>query len=253
MGGGSDEFHFESSESIRDWVPGLGRRRGSATRETGSSRNWIRPAPESKPRIFLPWKRSDQPSGDPGSPRIQVTKRPAAKDGRDCNRSPEERFPGLFQQRIATSTPFLERLVAFWSNHLCVSAQAKPQVLSLAGHYEREVIRPHVLGRFSDMVLASARHPAMLFYLDNARSIGPSSRGSQMAARRGRKRGLNRKLRPGTAGTPHVGSGRRIHPERCRTAGPGLHRLDRGRAWTAHGHEYGRLRTTGFHVPPGSP
>ena len=98
---------------------------------------------------------------------------------------------GALQQRIATNTPFLERLVAFWSNHLCVSAQAKPQVLSLAGHYEREVIRPHVLGRFSDMVLASARHPAMLFYLDNARSIGPSSRGSQMAARRGRKRGLN--------------------------------------------------------------
>ena len=98
---------------------------------------------------------------------------------------------GALQQRIATNTPFLERLVAFWSNHLCVSAQAKSQVLSLAGHYEREVIRPHVLGRFSDMVLASARHPAMLFYLDNARSIGPSSRGSQMAARRGRKRGLN--------------------------------------------------------------
>ena len=98
---------------------------------------------------------------------------------------------GALQQRIATNTPFLERLVAFWSNHLCVSAQAKPQVLSLAGHYEREVIRPHVLGRFSNMVLASARHPAMLFYLDNARSIGHSSRGSQMAARRGRKRGLN--------------------------------------------------------------
>ena len=97
----------------------------------------------------------------------------------------------VLQQRIATKTPFLERLVAFWSNHLCVSAQSKPQVLSLAGHYEREVIRPHVLGRFSDMVLASARHPAMLFYLDNARSIGPSSRGSRMAARRGRKRGLN--------------------------------------------------------------
>lgn len=97
----------------------------------------------------------------------------------------------VLQQRIATDTPFLERLVAFWSNHLCVSAQSKPPVLSLAGYYERTVIRPHLLGLFSDMVLASARHPAMLFYLDNARSIGPSSRGSRMAARRGRKRGLN--------------------------------------------------------------
>ena len=113
------------------------------------------------------------------------------KGRRGLQQIAEKEISGALQQRIATETPFLERLVAFWSNHLCVSAQAKPQVLTLAGHYEREVIRPHVLGRFSDMVLASARHPAMLFYLDNARSIGPSSRGSQMAARRGRQRGLN--------------------------------------------------------------
>ncbi len=95
------------------------------------------------------------------------------------------------QQRITSPAPFLERLVAFWSNHLCVSAQGNVPVVALAGHYERTVIRPHVLGRFSDMVLASARHPAMLIYLDNARSIGPSSRGSKMAGRRGRSRGLN--------------------------------------------------------------
>ena len=45
----------------------------------------------------------------------------------------------------------------------------------MAGAYEREAIRPHVLGRFADMLLASASHPAMLFYLDNSRSIGPKS------------------------------------------------------------------------------
>ena len=93
--------------------------------------------------------------------------------------------------RFVTDAPFLERLVAFWSNHLCVSFEGKLGVVALAGHYEREAIRPHVLGRFSDMVLASARHPAMLLYLDNVRSIGPSSRGSRFAARRGRERGLN--------------------------------------------------------------
>ena len=157
------------------------------------------------------------------------------------------------QQRITTETPFLERLVAFWSNHLCVSAQAKPQVLSLAGHYERDVIRPHVLGRFSDMVLASARHPAMLFYLDNARSIGPSSRGSQMAARRGRERGLNENYARELNGTTHRRGRGRIHSERCRTAGSDLHRLDGGRAGTGHGHGHGGIGTTSFHVPDSSP
>ena len=89
--------------------------------------------------------------------------------------------------RVTTDRPFVERLVAFWSNHLCVSTAAKVLVAPLAGSYERDVIRPHVLGRFEDMVLASAKHPAMLVYLDNFQSIGPNSRG----ARRGRGRGLN--------------------------------------------------------------
>jgi uncharacterized protein (DUF1800 family) len=90
--------------------------------------------------------------------------------------------------RVATERPFVERLVAFWSNHLCVSTAAKVLVVPLAGSYEREAIRPHVLGRFEDLVLASAQHPAMLVYLDNLQSIGPGSRGAQ----RGRgRRGLN--------------------------------------------------------------
>jgi uncharacterized protein (DUF1800 family) len=82
-------------------------------------------------------------------------------------------------ERITTARPFVERLVAFWSNHLCVSIGAKILVAPLAGSYEREAIRPHVLGRFADMVLASAKHPAMLVYLDNLQSIGPNSRGAR--------------------------------------------------------------------------
>jgi uncharacterized protein (DUF1800 family) len=94
--------------------------------------------------------------------------------------------------RIASERPFVERLVAFWSNHLCVSAGSKVLVAPLAGSYERDVIRPHVLGRFEDMVLASAKHPAMLAYLDNFQSIGPSSRGARDSQRNhGAKRGLN--------------------------------------------------------------
>src|SRR5215831_12232881 len=65
-----------------------------------------------------------------------------------------------------------ERLVWFWSNHFCISAN---KIQSMAGAYEREAIRPFVLGRFADMLQAVETHPAMLIYLDNARSIGPSS------------------------------------------------------------------------------
>lgn len=98
---------------------------------------------------------------------------------------------GALTERITSERPFVERLVMFWSNHLCVSAAAKVLVMPLAGSYEREAIRPHVLGRFEDMVLASAKHPAMLVYLDNFQSIGPSSRAAMLARRARGARGLN--------------------------------------------------------------
>jgi uncharacterized protein (DUF1800 family) len=81
---------------------------------------------------------------------------------------------------------FAERLVWFWSNHFCVSADRVP---NMVGGYEREAIRPHILGRFVDMLLAVAGHPAMLVYLDNAVSIGPNS-----IAGINRTRGLNENL-----------------------------------------------------------
>ena len=81
---------------------------------------------------------------------------------------------------------FAERLVWFWSNHFCVSAF---QVSNMAGGYEREAIRPHILGRFVDMLLAVESHPAMLLYLDNSMSIGPNS-----VAGINRAKGLNENL-----------------------------------------------------------
>jgi uncharacterized protein (DUF1800 family) len=67
---------------------------------------------------------------------------------------------------------FAERLVWFWSNHFCVSTEV---VYNMAAGYEREAIRPHVLGRFGDMLLAAAGHPAMLIYLTNTGSMGANS------------------------------------------------------------------------------
>jgi len=88
----------------------------------------------------------------------------------------------------ASSRPFRERLTRFWGNHLTVSV-ARKEVLGIAGAFERDVVRAHLDGSFAEMVLASTRHPAMLAYLDNLKSIGPSS----VAGRR-RDRGLNENL-----------------------------------------------------------
>ncbi len=95
---------------------------------------------------------------------------------------------------LATPAPFIERLVHFWANHFAVSADKLP-VIGLAGLLEFEAVRPHVLGRFSDMLMAAARHPTMLLYLDQAQSFGPESQaGRRMASRTVKKRGLNENL-----------------------------------------------------------
>ena len=96
---------------------------------------------------------------------------------------------------LATEAPFVERMVHFWSNHFCVSADNLP-VTAFAAAFERDAIRPHVLGRFSDMLLAVEQHPAMLTYLNQAQSIGPNSPAAQRGLARDprRKRGLNENL-----------------------------------------------------------
>jgi uncharacterized protein (DUF1800 family) len=78
------------------------------------------------------------------------------------------------QTALTTERAFLERLVYFWNNHFAVSVD-KTAVLGIAGSFEREAIRPHILGNFTDLLLAAVRHPAMLLYLDNQLSVGPNS------------------------------------------------------------------------------
>jgi uncharacterized protein (DUF1800 family) len=96
---------------------------------------------------------------------------------------------------LTTQTPFVERMVHFWANHFAVSTE-KPGVAALAGSFEAEAIRPHVLGRFEDMLVAVERHPAMQLFLDQTRSVGPDSMAAMRAAQRNpeRKRGLNENL-----------------------------------------------------------
>ncbi|WP_423142615.1 DUF1800 domain-containing protein [Parablastomonas sp. CN1-191] len=97
------------------------------------------------------------------------------------------------ESALATPTPFAERLVHFWANHFAVSVD-KMTTVGLAGAFEFEAIRPHVMGRFADLLGAVERHPAMLLYLDQAQSVGPGSPLGLRAAANGRKRGLNENL-----------------------------------------------------------
>jgi uncharacterized protein (DUF1800 family) len=142
----------------------------------------------------------------------------AAKNGADATMAPAEATPNPAMQPNAAKPPpqqplnviqktfraealarlqratlaecgFAERLVAFWSNHFCISANKGGLARMWAGSFEREAIRPHVLGRFGDMLKAVEQHPAMLFFLDNQQSLGPDSRAGQ-----NRNRGLNENL-----------------------------------------------------------
>jgi len=99
------------------------------------------------------------------------------------------------QNALTTSTPFAERLASFWSNHFALSIE-KPQVGIYAADFELTAIRPHVMGRFEDMLVAVEQHPAMLYYLDQFRSVGPNSPfGLRANLRRpDRKIGLNENL-----------------------------------------------------------
>lgn len=144
----------------------------------------LAPPPEADPRAIADAIRAVRGAAQAGD-----AARRAARQRLTQIASAEAR--AAFAQRVTTDRPYVERLVAFWSNHLCVSGAGRFLVAPLAGSYERDVIRPHVLGRFEDMVLASARHPAMLLYLDNAQSVGPNSRGVRAAGRGGAARGLN--------------------------------------------------------------
>ena len=81
--------------------------------------------------------------------------------------------------------PLLARMTEFWFNHLNIFS-GKGAVRPFAGHYVVNVARKHALGQFEDLLLASARHPAMLHYLDQVQSVAEGSSGPQ-----GRTRGLN--------------------------------------------------------------
>lgn len=177
---------------------GLGARPGEIREASSDPKNWLL-SQVSAPADDARFK--DLPNG--AALTVELVKRNQARLARKQGQlSAEELKQYLMEARqtylkemaarflhgFETEQPFRERLVRFWSNHFVVSIQ-KPQTAMFVGAFEREAIRPNVAGKFSDMVLAVERHPAMLLYLDNAQSIGPDSMAGRIAGR-----GLNENL-----------------------------------------------------------
>jgi uncharacterized protein (DUF1800 family) len=79
---------------------------------------------------------------------------------------------GKLLRAVYSERQLEEVLTDFWYNHFNVDIDKGQDRLMVTG-YERDAIRPHVLGRFKDLLLATAESPAMLFYLDNWQSTGP--------------------------------------------------------------------------------
>ncbi|MBC7778488.1 MAG: DUF1800 domain-containing protein [Proteobacteria bacterium] len=82
----------------------------------------------------------------------------------------------------SVENPLLARMTEFWFNHLNVFV-GKGSVRPFVGHYVLNAIRPNVLGRFETLLVASARHPAMLFYLDQAQNVAEGTMGARDIAR----------------------------------------------------------------------
>src|SRR5208337_5501343 len=98
-----------------------------------------------------------QPAATDAKPQDGKTKEPNAEQ-----KIIREEAMARFLAQISARSGLIERLVAFWSNHFAVSVAKGGFVRASAGAFEREAIRPHILGKFADLLIAVAQHPAMI-------------------------------------------------------------------------------------------
>ena len=98
---------------------------------------------------------------------------------------------------VYSNNQLQELLTDFWFNHFNVSI-TKNDCAQYVLNYEKDIIRPHVAGKFEDLLLATAKSPAMLFYLDNFSSAGADSSTETAGTGRSRRRGdvlMSRRLK----------------------------------------------------------
>jgi uncharacterized protein (DUF1800 family) len=111
-------------------------------------------------------------------------------------------FTGQLQSQrvaraVASNRQLEEVMTDFWLNHFNVFVGKGPPQPYYIVEYERDVIRPNALGKFRDLLEAVAKSPAMLFYLDNVRSVADSTRPHLTAPSRGGRGVPVRGMRPG--------------------------------------------------------
>jgi uncharacterized protein (DUF1800 family) len=150
------------------------------------------PTPEERKRVAMLQKQAEKAT--------EEEKARLRAEIRKINRRSDRYLP-LAQLRQAkliraaySERQLVQVLTDFWFNHFNVFGRKGPSAL-LIPEFEETAIRPHVLGKFRDLVLATARSPAMLFYLDNWRSAAPPGApvkvGPRRVRRQGGQRGLN--------------------------------------------------------------
>lgn len=148
-----------------------------------AARDWPQPGYDEKVERTLRWnvlrreRNDDQETADRYR---RLTRQMRAEQHLDLARA--------IARAATTDDGFRERLWWFWIDHFAVSDGPGFLRQTVAGYHE-EAIRPHLAGRFSDLLLAAVTHPAMLAYLTADRSVGPNS-----ARARGSKAGLNENL-----------------------------------------------------------
>ncbi|NJO46755.1 MAG: DUF1800 domain-containing protein [Oscillatoriales cyanobacterium RM2_1_1] len=122
------------------------------------------------------------PQGDKRKNQSDATKK---KQQQQARKPLQEAIEARLLRAVMSPQQLQEVLTDFWFNHFNVAAD-KGKTKFWVGNYEAAAIRPHVLGQFRDLLAATARHPAMLFYLDNWRNSAPGSPGAK-----GQFKGLN--------------------------------------------------------------
>lgn len=182
-----------TDERVQDWL---------AYQQTGQQRRQVRRREDASASPAAMSEGAAMADVQPGEQRPQAQSAQSApmsdeaqaafdarrESRRDLAQETAREFVARADLGATTPDGFAERWALFWANAFTVSA-TKFQSGIFIGPYEREAIRPHVFGRFEELVLAAESHPAMLTYLDQAQSVGPNSVAGQR-----RNAGLNENL-----------------------------------------------------------
>ncbi|MGD0074377.1 MAG: DUF1800 domain-containing protein [Candidatus Binataceae bacterium] len=134
-------------------------------------------------QLFVKYGRPEMGAGGPDGAKPDQAQRKEARQR--AHVIVQQAVAARLMRAIESPRQLQEVMVDFWFNHFNVFA-AKGLDHLWVGAYEAQAIRPHVFGRFRDLLEATARHPAMLFYLDNWQNTAPDSPGA-----RGKFEGLN--------------------------------------------------------------